>query len=233
MPVAKIAERAAPGGSGRLETWKVSETGKLFHILLQRGPFPSLAFDQGALLAREIEGGVVREIIDTIRVDTDAGGTAADIAARALFFDFVEGIHTASPGELQDGIRQLELGFRQGAREAGFTPSFSTNDIRMACLAIEAGNLATGFIARAARALGDASELLRVIRRVKAALRRYAGANPDDLDHVPPATLIGLIGLHLGRLRVGQGCTGFAIAPSRAAEGLGLHGRSFDGAFFT
>lgn len=233
MPVSKRSEREAPGGRSRLETWEVSETGKVFHVLLQKGPFPTLAFDQGVLLAREIEDGVVREIVDTIRVDTDAGGAAADLAARALFFDFVEGIHTASPGELQDGIRQLELGFRQGARAAGFASPFSTNDIRMACLAIEAGNLATGFITRASHALGNARELKRVIRQVKGALRRYAGANPDALDDTPPSSLIGLIGLHLGRFRVGQGCTGFAVAPDRSADGMGLHGRSFDGAFFT
>ncbi|MEM7498616.1 MAG: C45 family autoproteolytic acyltransferase/hydrolase [Pseudomonadota bacterium] len=233
MPASKIAEREAPGGRSRLETWKVSETGKRFHALLQKGPFASLAFDHGALLAREVEDGVVREIVDTIRVDTDAGGEAADIAARALFFDFVEGIATASPGELQDGIRQLELGFRQGAREAGLPNPFSSNDIRMACLAIEAGNLATGFVARASRALGDPGELARVVRQLKAALRRYADTNPDALDDTPPATLIGLVARHLGSMRVGQGCTGFAVAPALTAEGLGLHGRSFDGAFFT
>ena len=212
----------------RLAWYRESESGKRFFVLRQRGSFPEICRDHGVLLGSALETGVFPEIVDKMRVDTDAEFDALDIMLRALFFHFCRGIFDAASDEFRDGVRALYNGYRDSVPN----PRYDWFEVMQACVAIDAGNLATGFARNLERAFSADAEIGDAIATIKQAVRHYRHVNPDDLDRMPKRSLVLALAGQVLRARLGMGCTGFALAPDLTAEGRGLHGRTFDGAFF-
>lgn len=222
-----------PDGAGRadsrLDWYRCGD--KRFFTLSQRGRAEDIAYDHGRLLSHQIENGVFPEIIDTIDVDTDLSKDWMDRALDAVFLKITDDVFKSSSAEAQQSIDALFDGYAAGAGNA----RFSRRDVVMASLAIDVGNIASGLARRQRkpRAPENAQLKLYLVGAVlgRSGLwgrlfgRRRLLRSTDDL------------GARLDkdvrrRLRVGMGCTGFAAAPALTADGVGLHARTFDGAFF-
>ena len=211
----------------RIRHYKESGSGKRFFLLRQKGTFPEICEDHGRALAKEIENGVFPEIVDTIRVDTDGARDFLDRIFRALYSRIATDVFNATSGEFQDGVRALDKGYATGHPGR----RFDFADVVNACVSIDAGNIATGF-ARRLEKWGDSEAPLReMIRYVIGALRQYPGADADAALS-DRAQAFAALSRQAARTPLGMGCTGFSAAPGLTSDGLGLHGRTFDGAFF-
>ncbi len=209
----------------RLHWMQDTATGKRFFVLRQRGAFPDLCYDHGRLLGRWIGQGVFPEILDTVAVDTDLANDALDIVPSALFAKIVQDIDRASSGEVQDAIYRLYRGYS----DSGSGDDVDMGQVRTACLAIDAGNIATGFTRRVERWGEDWPD--EEIAYLRQALAAWPGVDPSLIKR----SNFGLILSLMRRLFAGtptMGCTGFWAAPGQTADGAGLHARTFDGAFF-
>lgn len=228
MTLHKISSRAigpdtAPDRS-RIEWYREPGSGRTFFVLSQTGAFADLCHDHGLLLGTRIDEGVFPEILDTVAVDTDVATPFLDQLFSALFVQITEDLFRATSDEFQRGVHQLHKGFRQatgGAR--GFA------EVMTACMAIDAGNVATGFTQRLRRWGAADAPLAEAIDYVLAAMAAY-GRRPGP--GVSRASVADAVAAQGGRRLLGMGCTGFALAPRLTGDGLGLLGRTFDGAFF-
>ncbi|MEM7188899.1 MAG: C45 family autoproteolytic acyltransferase/hydrolase [Pseudomonadota bacterium] len=231
MPIETMSEHdvgpADAAQRSRLRWHREAGTGKRFFVLRQKGAFAEICEDHGRALAKDIETGVFPEIIDTIRVDTDSSSDFLDRIFRALFSRIAEDVFTSTSGEFQDGVRALDRGYAAGHP----TRRFDFNDVVNACVSIDAGNIATGFARRGEKYGSPDADLAGLISFVVGSLRRYPGANTDSIV-TDPESLFSAIARQAGTASVGMGCTGFSAAPGQTNDGLGLHGRTFDGAFF-
>ena len=210
----------------RLHWLRDTATGKQFYVLRQRGAFPDLCYDHGRLLGPWIDKGVFPEILDTIAVDTDLSIDALDIVPKALIRRITEDIDRASSAEMQEAIRALHAGFA----DSGAIGDYNLDAVRLACLAIDSGNIATGFMARVERWGSDWPD--EEIDYLRGALAGYPGIDPSLVRR----SNRGLILTLLQRVLLGapgMGCTGIWAGPGRTEDGAGLHGRTFDGAFFS
>ncbi len=221
------AEWAPDPDRSRLSWHRESGSGKIFYVLRQRGDFVSLCHDHGRLFGAEVERGVFPEILDSVAVDTDAERATLDIVFRALFLRIVDDLKAACIGELQDGIKALSDGYRRGADQ----PRYGPDEVTMACLAIDAGNVATGFTRRLKRYGSTDFPLGETLAYVVGALRRF-GEVPSRAASADEAGLVRALVAQGERARLGMGCTGFAVPPRWGAEGKALHARTFDSAFF-
>ena len=231
MPIEVLDDRAAGPNEApdrsRLRWYRETASGKKVFLLRQKGAFTDLCEDHGRALASEIEQGVFPEIVDTIRVDTDGGSDFTDRLFRALFNRIAEDVFTSTGGEFQDAVRALDRGYEQGRPGR----KFQFADVLNACVSIDAGNIATGFSRRAEKWGAADANLAALVGFVTSSLRRYPGADADA-TMADRGRAFGALSRQAGRGGIGMGCTGFTAPPGQTMEGLGLHGRTFDGAFF-
>ncbi|MEM6944246.1 MAG: carcinine hydrolase/isopenicillin-N N-acyltransferase family protein, partial [Pseudomonadota bacterium] len=225
------------GGAGRstLQRWEDEASGKAFLTLVQKGSFADICFDHGELLATEIEEGVFPEILDTIAHDTDASADlkrgTLDVMLDALFSRITHDVHRAVSDEFRAGVEALEQGYFAGLAD----PMFGQREVVRACVAIDTGNIATGINrllkkpghSRVGDILTYASDALLRFRRGRAETNLHA-ALASDRESLRRELASGLT----ARARAGMGCTGFWATPADTVEGIGLHARTFDGAFF-
>jgi hypothetical protein len=220
----------------RLELWEAA--GKPFFVLSQRGGFADICYDHGRLLAQELEDGVFPEILATIAHDVDADGSLetslGDRVQGAFFNRLSRDVLRSCSDDFRRGVEALEQGYFAGLAD----PLFDGTAVEHACVAIDAGNIATGF--ERIRGYRQRSQrygywrnyVLNAVSMTRWG-RSYAGAGEAaPFDDVPLAEWLERAPGR-GRRRAGMGCTGFWAAPDLTADGPGLHARNFDGAFFT
>ena len=219
-----------------LEVWEAA--GKRFFLLRQRGRFADICFDHGRLLAPEIEDGVFPEILATIAHDVDADRSLesgfADRIQGAFFNRLSRDVLYACSDEFRRGVESLERGYFAGLDNA----LFDRMAVEHACVAIDTGNIATGFEhirkhRRLSQRYGYWRNYVTGARMMQRWGRPYAATAADGVhdDVELTAWLDGAPGAG-GVRRAGMGCTGFWAAPRLTEDGLGLHARNFDGAFF-
>ena len=239
MTLRHIEDRPIPSdcrAQSRLGVWEAA--GKRFFLLSQRGRFADLCYDHGRLLAKEIEDGVFPEILATIAHDVDADDSLKvgrlDKMQGRFFNRLSADVLRATSEEFRDGVEALERGLMAGLDN----PKFTGEAVEHACVAIDTGNVATGFNHIVSHRLNSSRfshwlSYLTGARWRHGWERSYAdGEDAEDFDDVALDNwlrdAVGAGGLR----RVGMGCTGFSAAPNLTADGLGLHARNFDGAFF-
>ena len=231
--VRKSDTRRLGPGDGRAEStldW-YEAAGKRFFVLAQRGSFHDICYDHGRLLAAQIEDGVFPEAIDTIRVDTDAEADWLDTVFDAIYSRINAELEASCSAEFRRGMAGIAQGYFDGLVD----PEFGAADVTAACLAIDVGNVASGFTRRLKKYL--APENAKTFEyAIGAILRHRRGRFGVDVRAAAasnPGRVAGALEAESRqRLRVGMGCTGFAVAPDLCADGRGLHARNFDGAFF-
>lgn len=219
----------------RLERWEAA--GKPFFVLAQRGRYRDICYDHGRLLARELEEGVFPEILATIAHDVDASrdlpAGRLDRILGAFFNRMSRDVLRSCSDEFRHGVEALEAGYYAGVPN----PLFGGNAVEHACVAIDTGNIATGF---------DRIQAYRILSKRFGYWMNYAtdawaredwGRTYADSAEAAPFEAVPLADwlAHArsgARRRAGMGCTGFWAAPAQTADGLGLHARNFDGAFF-
>ncbi|MEM6490129.1 MAG: carcinine hydrolase/isopenicillin-N N-acyltransferase family protein, partial [Pseudomonadota bacterium] len=236
--------RRPPAGQARADSALTAWTldGKPFFTLVQKGAFADCCHDHGYLLAAELETGVFPEILDTIAADTDTASDTLDRLVDNLYRAITADVFGACDPAFRQGIDALHDGY---AAAMGSAARFDREQVRAACVAIDAGNIATGLVRRLSR-WGSASAG-GALAYALGAMRRGGPGGDDDLSVVGE-----LFQAIVGRLRLlfdeeqalrdrapwrrarlaTMGCTGFAAGPRLTAEGLALHARTFDGAFF-
>lgn len=232
--VRKIDTQRLDPGQGRADStldWYEAARHRFF-VLTQRGRFQDNCYDHGRLLANEIEEGVFAEAIDTIRVDTDAPAVWQDAAADALYTRINREVDASCSPEFRQGMAAIAQGYFSGHVD----PEFSAEDVIAACLAIDVGNIATGFTRRLKKYL--APENSETLGYAIGAVVQYRsgrfGSNVRSEAIADPGRIAGALERRERRRpRARMGCTGFAVAPDLCSDGRGLHGRNFDGAFFS
>ncbi|MBK1698122.1 C45 family autoproteolytic acyltransferase/hydolase [Rhodovibrio salinarum] len=238
MSLRHVETRETPAdcrAESRLDVWRAGD--KPFYVLSQRGRFRDLCYDHGRLLAAELEDGVFPEILATIAGDVDASPSLetglVDSLQGAFFNRLSEDVLRSCSDEFRRGVEALETGYLRGCDR----PRFGGKAVQHACVAIDGGNIATGFT-RIRNYRARSREYAFWRNYVTTALtdtpagRSYA----DTAAHSPheAVPLADWLARHTGARgrRAGMGCTGFWAAPDLTADGLGLHARNFDGAFF-
>ena len=211
----------------RLRWYRERESGKKFFLLRQTASFTESCFDHGSALAGEIETGIFPEIIDAIRVDTDTASSVFDVVLRSVFSRITADVFQATNPEFQDGVHALD----QGHAKARPGREFGLQDVINACVAIDSGNIATGFARRAEKWGASGSDLIGTIGFVIGSLRRFPQLSTREAD-ADQGRVMASLSRQSARSPLGMGCTGFAVAPGKTMDGLSLHGRTFDGAFF-
>ncbi len=232
MAVELVGERESHWAPGRsnLRQYR-AEGGRHLFVLRQTGAFPDLCHDHGRLLADEVEEGIFPEILDTIEDDTTPASDTLSTIPAALFFRITQDLERAASGEFVAGVRRLHEGYAAGLAERGRRPRYTLEQVRQACYAIDAGNVSTGILRRLERWAAPGGWPGEILDYLRGALRAYPHADPDLVAR----SNLGLILALLRRAVFGRpamGCTGFAVPPGEAADGRGLHARTFDGAFF-
>lgn len=205
--------------------------GKRVFVLRQRGAYADICYDHGHLLAEQIEDGVFPEILDTIDTGTDASSDVMDWINAAIYRRISDEVFGACSDEFRAGAQALG----DGVFDTLAAPRFSAEDVRDAVVAIDVGNIAEGLTRRMQKYL--AAEVSGTIAYVIGAARRYRKRPVDsNAAHVLSHDIGGVSArvqqLASMRRRVGFGCTATGLAPSQTSDGLGLHARNFDGAFF-
>ena len=233
-----IETRAIPSdcrADSRLEVWQAGD--KPFYLLAQRGRFRDLCYDHGRLLSGELEDGVFPEILATIAGDVDAGASletgVVDRIQGAFFNRLSEDVLKSCSDEFRRGVEALKAGYERGQDR----PRFTGQAVPHACVAIDTGNIATGFTRirnyrRLSRQYGYWRNYVTTALTTTDPGRSYAETSAASAhDAVPLADWLARRPGGHGR-RAGMGCTGFWAAADMTADGLGLHARNFDGAFF-
>ena len=238
MPLRHIETRDTPSdcrADSRLEVWQTGD--KPFYLLAQRGHFRDICYDHGRLLSAELENGVFPEILATIATDVDAGAALetglVDRIQGAFFNRLSEDVLRSCSDEFRRGVEALETGYQRGVDR----PRFGGQAVPHACVAIDTGNIATGFTRirndrRRSREYAYWRNYVTTALTTYDAGRAYADtAASSPYETVPLADWLARRTAGQGR-RAGMGCTGFWAAADLTADGLGLHARNFDGAFF-
>lgn len=221
-----------PPGAGRAESSlrKVGVKGKALYILKQRGSLPDMAYDQGRLLAKEIQNGAFPEIISSIARGTDLGDPMKSAAAGVLFRTLRNCVASSISDEFRSAIDSLAEGYRDALR----WPRFTQEQVTDAVVAIEVENLADGI----ARRFQSPSPVAKGKAAAEVVEMFLAGASQDDLRRILTMAAEGadiqsmlhgaLARMSHPRHRSGFACTGFSV-PSRAADdGRHLHARNLD-----
>ena len=235
-----IENRPVPAdcrANSRLEVWEAN--GKRFFVLAQKGRFADLCYDHGRLLARELEDGVFPEILATIAHDVDADRSVepgfGDRVLGAFFNRLSSDVLRSTSDEFRRGVEALERGYFAGLDNA----LFDGTAVAHACVAIDTGNAATGFehirqFRRFSSRYAYWRNYVLSARMMNSWGRPYGAAATDPVhDDVELEAWLDAAPGTGGRRRAGMGCTGFWAAPELTADGLGLHARNFDGAFFS
>jgi hypothetical protein len=240
MSLRHVATRSTPAdcrAQSRLEIWEAA--GKPFFVLAQKGRFADICYDHGRLLAKEVEDGVFPEILATIAHDVDASRSKetgkVDEILGAFFNRLSRDVLKSTSDEFRRGVEALA----DGCFAELTNPLFNDTAVEHACVAIDTGNVATGF-----EHLQSASPLsVRTGHWRRYAVRAWAthgwgrvygetGESTAEDDEDLADWLDNMRRVRRGR-RAGMGCTGFWAAPGLTSDGLGLHARNFDGAFFS
>jgi hypothetical protein len=239
MALRHVETRPTPDdcrAASRLEVWEAD--GRRFHVLAQRGAFADVCFDHGRLLAAELEDGVFPEILATIAHDVDASPSLetgiADRITGAFFNRLSRDVLQSCSDEFRHGVEALNRGYFAGLSD----PLFDATAVEHACVAIDTGNIATGFERiRAHRGLSRRYSYWRNYVTEAATMTRWGRTyadrdGPASFADVPLSEWLARRPGR-GRRRAGMGCTGFWLSPDQASQGLGVHARNFDGAFFS
>ena len=237
MSLTHVEDRPIPAdcrADSRLQVWEAA--GKRFFVLTQKGRFADLCYDHGRLLAKEIEDGVFPEILATIAHSVDASDDLEvdfrDKMFGAFFNRLSDDVLTSSSQEFQDGVAAVA----EGCLAELSNPLFDTAAVEHACVAIDTGNIAAGFD----HLMTHSKFAKRTGHWLKYAA--FAGANwgrsYDEFDEDEEKVEDVAINIRDNMLRTRRrrrarmGCTGFWAAPALTTNGLGVHARNFDGAFF-
>lgn len=219
-----------PAGVGRADSRlrRLSVNGQPFLIFTQRGRFADIAFDHGRMLAPEIDEGAFPEIVSTIARGVDRENELVERIGAVIYQFFTKRMTANISAEFREGQEALADGYLSASQ----TPQFSRGDVRDAVLAIEVGNLVSGFAQRMAipgtrafTAIGLAFQCLpylfdKDVRRLLAGIRMRA-LSPSRIARAS-RNLAG------PRNRVGFGCTGFCAGAAYTADGRHIHARNFD-----
>ena len=239
MSLRHVETRPTPANcraDSQLQIWEAA--GKRFFVLTQKGRFADICYDHGRLLAKEIEDGVFPEILATIAHDVDASrdletGTM-DSVQGAFFNRLSSDVLESSSKEFRDGVAALA----EGCLAELSNPLFNVAAVEHACVAIDTGNVTTGFNHLVANMPGAKRTGHWLQYAVLANIFEKSGRSYDEIDDDEDevkdntAALRNRMRNTRGRRRAGMGCTGLWSGPDSTADGRGLHARNFDGAFF-
>lgn len=225
-----------PAGTSRAEStlrW-CKAAGRDFFILRQRGTYANICHDHGRLLSRQIEAGVFPEILDSVATALDLSPgddeSFAQRLASAVYRRLSDDVFESASKEFRVAMDALATGYSDGQPN----PRFKPLQVRDAVVAIDVGNLASGFSRRMEKP--GASEVSEDIAYALLAYAKFMrrATDPDESARIRRSPdLVAKAVRRFGRSgRPGMGCTGFAAAGTKTADGRMLHGRTFDGAFF-
>lgn len=218
-------------GEGRAESSlrRLVIRGQPFYLLRQRGGFADLAYDQGRLLAKEIDAGAFPEIVSTIARGVDLGSEVLSRIAMAVYRCYSDRVLDNIGEEFRAGIEALADGYLEGCEE----PRFDRHKVRDALVAIEVGNLVGGltriFAIPGARAVRLAIMLPPILAKLaeddeaKSYLER--AGRESKVQRAVCAALQRMTG---PSNRYGFACTGFSIPAAAARDGRHIHARNLD-----
>lgn len=225
-----------PAGVARAEstlTWCEAK-GRSFFVLRQRGSFPNICYDHGRLLCREIETGIFPEILDSVATaldlsPDDSEGLGQRLAS-AVYRRLSDDVFESASQEFRVAMEALAAGYADGHPDPRFKPA----QVRDAVVAIDVGNLATGFARRMEKwgAPEVSEDIVYAVGALRRFMRRATDADEGTRVEREPERLARAMQRFRRAGRPGMGCTGFAAGGGRTADGRMLHGRTFDGAFF-
>ncbi len=225
-----------PSGVGRSDSelrW-CKAAGRDFFILTQRGTFANNCYDHGRLLAIQIQDGVFPEILDTIATDLDLTPDASEPfvqrLASAVFRQLSNDVFESASGEFRVAMDALASGYSDGHAD----PRYRNAQVRDAVVAIDVGNLASGFARRMEKPLAAevSDNLFYAAKAAKNFWRRSTDPDPSSRVRSDREGTARAVRRLARPGRPGMGCTGFAAGGHLARDGRMLHGRTFDGAFF-
>ncbi|MEM7743586.1 MAG: carcinine hydrolase/isopenicillin-N N-acyltransferase family protein [Pseudomonadota bacterium] len=221
------AERLADARADTALHW-AEIAGKRVFILRQVGSFPDISYDHGRILASQVTDGVFPEIIDTIRTGTDVGSDLGDRVITSVYRRLSHDVFEACSDEFRQAIDAMGEGLLAETGGGRFT----AQDVRDALVAIDVGNLADGLTHRMAKPL--APEVSGTIGYVIGAIRKFPTRTDEGDDSDPSRDDVSraVRRLRAPARQIGFGCTAVGAAPLETEDGLGLHARTFDGAFF-
>lgn len=218
-----------PDGVGRADSAlrRLTIAGKPFFILRQRGRFQDMAYDQGRLLAAEMEDGALAEITGTIARSVDLGSDVSRAIGRAVFRGLTDAVLEAVSDEFRGAAEELARGYGDGRPNA----AFNRQDILDASVAIEVDNLIEGVsrrmqipFVRVATAVRLAA--LALPHLFDAPARAAIGGADDDGQQQTLADVV--LRMSDPNTRVNSACTAFSIPFDRSRHGLHLHARNLD-----
>ena len=229
----RAPETLAPG-EGRAESslWRLSIGEQPFYVMRQRGAFADIAYDHGRLLAREIDRGLLPEIISAIARGIDRESELVERIGAIIYRCYSDRVFKNCSAEFQAGVEAMIDGYLT----QGGVASFTRDQVRDAIVAIEVGNLVDG--------LGRITQIPYV--RVRELLGLLILCLPYIFDRSLLAR-IGRVATKLGvqksltrsfenlaspRNRWGSACTGFWAGGAFTADGRHIHARNFDGDLF-
>ncbi len=211
-------QQLAVNKSQRYDCHVKTEKGlKNFHVLKLNGSFQEISHDHFYLMAPEVSTGVVAGVLERLNGASESvTGFKRQILGQLLEC-FSKNLTNSVTIEFLEGLQESAKGYFYRYQELGLEPVFTVEDIILAGLSTEMGNLFDGIKERfESDKLGAANEVLN-----------QCGIN------VPAVVLTGILGsiLVLGPKFKG-GCLGFVVPKEMSESELGLiHARNFDSDF--
>lgn len=210
----------------------VNVGGRRIFVLRQSGTLADICHDQGRLLANEIAGGILPEILETIKVETDASSRSIDWIIAAVRRRFSDDVFEASPPEFRAAVDALS----DGLAEVLGSERFSRRDVRDAMVAMDVGNLVRGFARLMLRPV--ANEAVAAFEYLSRAVSGFDRPRPDTFEAEMALADREAIGRGVQKMQaparqIGVGCTAAGAAAALTGDGHALHARSFDGTFFS
>ncbi len=219
-----------PPGEGRADSTlrRLKIAGKSFFVLKQRGALQAIAYDHGRLLAREIEAGVLPEIVATIARSTNLASPVQQRLAAGIYRCFTDRVLDSVSDEFRGAAEELAAGYLS----ASPAPQVSRQQVLDAAVAIEVGNLVEGMARRLEIPfvrVGMVAELLAIglpdILDDEANIYLQSAQTDTDAQESIAGTLKAMADPDN---RCSFACTGFSVPWSRTKDGLHLHARNLD-----
>ncbi|HAR41670.1 MAG TPA: hypothetical protein DCS07_03430 [Bdellovibrionales bacterium] len=112
---------------------------KVLHVLELRGDFAQISYDQGYLLAEQVEGGILSETLS--RIEKGLGNSPLK---NAIFECYLRRIKNSVSKEFLRGVKGLSRGVTDRYRELGLKRKYTDEEVLAASLGVELSNVAEG-----------------------------------------------------------------------------------------
>lgn len=182
---------------------------KTVSVVKLAGSPEQTAYDNGYLMARELEDGVLKTSIDISTANLKGGSVVKAAALTPLYTCYLNRMKRSVSREFLNTTSAMHKGYADRMRELGLKPKYTADQALEAILGIEVANVAEGLARRL-------SQNPLVIGEVAAACGLTAPLNliRDSLEELANQPKLG-------------GCIGFSI-PKSLAGGQMIHARNLD-----